>query len=140
EYFGALHSPGAERSLDSNFYPASGATSLQRIADGQMMRTIDAPGDLRGRFYLPDYRNFAPRLGLAYDLFGDGKTVFRAGGGLFYDRWVGWELFRAHQNPPGYSFARLSDVVLLPSIVTDQYSAFPTNPVRLSGSADPRPD
>src|SRR5262249_27296820 len=80
------------------------------------------------------------RLGLAYDLFGNGKTVFRAGGGLFYDRWVGWELFRAHQNPPGYSFARLSDVFLIPSIVTDQYAAFPTSPVRLSASVTQDPD
>lgn len=140
EYFGALHSPGAERSLDSNFYPASGATSLQRIADGQMMRTIDAPGDLRGRFYLPDYRNFAPRLGLAYDLFGDGKTVFRAGGGLFYDRWVGWVLFRAYQNPPTYSFTRLSNVLLTPEMVNNQYAVLPNAPVQLDKSATMDPD
>ncbi|MGE5325872.1 MAG: TonB-dependent receptor domain-containing protein [Deltaproteobacteria bacterium] len=31
-----------------------------------------------------DINNFAPRLGIAYDLSGVGKTVFRAGGGVFY--------------------------------------------------------
>jgi hypothetical protein len=31
-----------------------------------------------------DYTNFAPRLGLAYDLTGDGKTVIRAGAGYFF--------------------------------------------------------
>ncbi len=31
-----------------------------------------------------DYNNFAPRFGLAYDLFGDGKTVIRAGYGVSY--------------------------------------------------------
>jgi hypothetical protein len=31
------------------------------------------------------YRNFAPRLGLAIQLTGDGRTVLRTGGGLYYD-------------------------------------------------------
>ncbi|MGB7761461.1 MAG: TonB-dependent receptor, partial [Bryobacteraceae bacterium] len=31
------------------------------------------------------YRDFAPRLGLAWRLTGNGKTVLRAGGGLYYD-------------------------------------------------------
>jgi len=31
------------------------------------------------------HRDFAPRLGLAWRLTGDGKTVLRAGGGLYYD-------------------------------------------------------
>jgi hypothetical protein len=140
EYFGIFHSPGAEHVLDSNFYSGAGVNVFERIANGQMMRTVDAPGELRGRFYLPAYRNFAPRLGLAYDLFGDGKTVFRAGGGVFYDRSVGWELFRAYQNPPGYSFARLSNVSLTPEMVTNQYAAFPNAPVQLSRSVTIDPD
>jgi outer membrane receptor protein involved in Fe transport len=31
-----------------------------------------------------DFNNFAPRLGLAYDLRGDGKSVIRAGAGYYY--------------------------------------------------------
>src|SRR5262249_33494960 len=79
-----------ERLLDSNFYPAADSNLLVRVANGRMLRTVDAPRELHGRFYLPDYRNFAPRMGLAYDLFGNGKTVIRAVACLFYDRRVGW--------------------------------------------------
>lgn len=33
-----------------------------------------------------DRDNFAPRLGLAWDLFGTGRSVLRAGGGIYYDQ------------------------------------------------------
>ncbi len=33
-----------------------------------------------------DYNNFAPRLGIAWDPTGSGKTSIRAGAGVFYDR------------------------------------------------------
>jgi hypothetical protein len=33
-----------------------------------------------------DKNNFAPRVGIAYDVNGDGKTVVRAAGGIFYDK------------------------------------------------------
>lgn len=35
---------------------------------------------------LKDNNNFGPRAALAYDPFGSGKTVIRAGGGIFYNR------------------------------------------------------
>ena len=43
----------------------------------------DALGITQG---LPrDYNNFAPRIGMAWDPWADGKTVFRASYGIFYD-------------------------------------------------------
>ncbi len=103
EYFGVLHSPDNERNLDANFYLGPGANRLEQIASGQFALTSGQTGDLKDRFYEPDYNNFAPRIGLAYDLRGDGKTVLRAGYGIFYDRNFGNALFNVIQNPPNYA-------------------------------------
>src|SRR5580704_18566502 len=37
------------------------------------------------QLYPKDFNNFAPRLSAAYDPFGKGKTIVRAGVGVFYD-------------------------------------------------------
>jgi hypothetical protein len=42
-------------------------------------------GGLSSGLYNPDYKNFSPRLSIAYDAFGKGKTIIRAGWGIFYD-------------------------------------------------------
>ena len=38
-----------------------------------------------GRLYQPDYKNVAPRVSVAWDVFGNQKTVMRAGYGIFFD-------------------------------------------------------
>ena len=42
----------------------------------------------------------APRFGLAFDLTGHQNLIFRAGGGIMYDRYEGNEIFNLLGNPP----------------------------------------
>ncbi len=68
DYFGVI---GEKNNLLSNFDRTRGLV------------VVGSPG--LPRLYQRDWNNFSPRLGLAWDLKGKGKTVVRAGWGMFYD-------------------------------------------------------
>jgi hypothetical protein len=61
-------------------------------------RIVRLTDDLR--YYNPDYNNFQPRLGLAYDLLGKGHTIVRAGYGWYYDRLIQIQFTGAVGNVP----------------------------------------
>jgi len=130
EYFGAPHSPGNERSLDSNLYFADDPSkNIFQQVSGANFRQTD-------RFYRADYNNFAPRIGFAYDIFGNGRTVFRGGYGLFYDRNFGNAVFNVFQNPPNYIVLQLQSPPALP-IMPNQFNTLAAagQSLTLSGSA-----
>ena len=56
------------------------------------------PGDLPRGLANADLNNFAPRIGFAWDIFGDGKTSVRGGYGMFYESINADSL--AQENPP----------------------------------------
>ncbi|MDX2268312.1 MAG: TonB-dependent receptor [Bryobacter sp.] len=58
------------------------------------------------RLYQPDRNNFAPRLGLAYDLRGNGETVLRAGLAYTYETLLqANSVQQVENNPPFSAFA-----------------------------------
>src|SRR6185436_3210409 len=50
--------------------------------------------------YEQQFTNFGPRIGFAYDPFGRGKTVIRAGSGFYYDQPVTNIVTALGSNPP----------------------------------------
>ncbi len=76
DYFGVV---GEKNNLFSNITseaPAAGTGTFTLTQVGQ-------PG--LSQLYNPRYRNFAPRLSMAWDPSGKGKSVIRAGWGMFFD-------------------------------------------------------
>ena len=64
-----------------------------------------------------DYNTVEPRVGFAYNIGGDGKTVLRGGAGLFFERVQGNDVYNAALNPP-FAFQPLATNVYFSSPTT----------------------
>jgi hypothetical protein len=112
EYYGVQHNK--HENLDSNFYFGSGATIFENIRNGSVQTVPNSPIHSLWR---KDKNNFAPRIGIAWDIFGDGRTSLRGGYGISYERNFGNVTFNVIQNPPNYAVVSLTapgDIATLP--------------------------
>jgi len=80
----------------ANFHLASGSTFADQVANGIMKQ--------QSHVFNKDMNwVFSPRVGLAYDLVGDGKWVLRGGFGLFHNEFtLGNAENGLKGNPPGF--------------------------------------
>jgi Carboxypeptidase regulatory-like domain len=95
EHYGVQHN--SNPSLDSNFYQGSGSGIYEQVQNGQVYIANQSPV---GGFWQPSWGTFSPRVGFAWDVFGDGTSSLRAGYGSSYERNFGNVTYNASFNPP----------------------------------------
>ena len=147
--YSILTSPYQANGLETNFQPNlwSATQALANPADAcnglwvvpgknpctnanSTFGTSFGPGTPGPNKYLQDqnYHQFAPRLGIAYDLFGNGKTAIRAGFGQFYQR-DRTAIYTLTSNAPFALTARNYTRTLDgPSLTASQFATAVTSP------------
>ncbi|MDP9050228.1 MAG: TonB-dependent receptor [Acidobacteriota bacterium] len=119
ELYGTQHNKNS--ALDSNFFFGTSGTLQDRIRAGKILQVNStAPAGVQnpgGKLWAVNYKQFAPRIGFAYDLMGDGKTSLRGGYGISYERNFGNVTYNVALNPPSQlaiSFSNADVGALIP--------------------------
>jgi outer membrane receptor protein involved in Fe transport len=130
EYFGPQTK--SKPKYDSNFYwgdqnlnleTATPQQVIDSVRDGKVLPSNESP---IGALWKSDWNNFAPRIGFAWNVTGDGKTSIRGGYGIGYERNFGNVTYNVLFNPPQYLVASINapaDVATMP-VYTDLQGPF----------------
>ena len=110
EHFGVQHN--GNPNLDANWYAPGVQFADNNLIDYMVNGGLQvAPKSPVGGLYKPDWKDFAPRVGIAWDVFGDGRTSLRAGYGVGYDRNFGNVTFNVIQNLPNYAVLSVAGLI-----------------------------
>ena len=116
----AVFVPGSNGNLqqyDASGNPEPGWTTVSGTKLSSVLFYMNGIG-LAGRNGIPKslvtdhYMNIAPRLGFEYDLFGNGRTILRGGGGVFFEENAGNEEYNGGANVPFSNSASTSQPYL----------------------------
>lgn len=90
---------GVPYETNGNFSNFFGDASTAVPASGYFEFTRVGPGTGK-QLYRDSWKMFEPRVGFAYDVFGNSKTAIRGGFGIFHDRVFDNLFGNARSNPP----------------------------------------
>jgi Carboxypeptidase regulatory-like domain len=95
-------------SCSDSLVATDGVHSVQQLS---VLAGVCGPGGFAATKSLGagDHNNWGPKVGFAYDLFGNSKTALRGGFGVSYEGTLYNPLSNSRWNPPYYSFNSVAD-------------------------------